>query len=79
MQSHPRISIDPQVMGGKPCIAGTRITVELILEKLAAGLTYDMLLAEHPRLRQEDIFAAIGFAHDYMAHQDILLADGQAL
>jgi uncharacterized protein (DUF433 family) len=79
MQSHPRISIDPQVMGGKPCITGTRITVELILEKLAVGLTYDQLLEEHPRLQREDIFAAIGFAHDYLAHQDIILADGQAL
>ncbi|MBL8156966.1 MAG: DUF433 domain-containing protein [Anaerolineae bacterium] len=62
MTSHDRIVIDPAVMVGKPCIKGTRITVELILEKLAAGLSYDDILADHPRLRREDIMAAIIFA-----------------
>ncbi len=76
---HERIAIDPAVMVGKPCIKGTRITVELILKKLSAGLTYDDLLADHPRLTHEDILAAIAFAHDYLARQDIILADGQTL
>lgn len=76
---HERISIDPAVMVGKPCIKGTRITVELILEKLAAGLTYDDILNDHPRLVREDILAALLFAHDYLAHRDIILADGQTL
>ena len=62
MQSHPRISIDPQGMVGKPCIAGTRITVELILEKLAADISFETILSEHPRLWREDILAAIAFA-----------------
>lgn len=66
---HERISIAPTVMGGKPCIAGTRITVELILEKLAAGLNYETLLEDHPRLTREDILAALAFASDSMAQQ----------
>lgn len=76
---HERITIDPAVMVGKPCIAGTRITVELILEKLAGGMTYEEMLAEHPRLRREDILAALAFARDYMAQQEIILASGQTL
>ena len=67
-----RISIDPKIMGGKPCIAGTRLTVELILEKLAAGMSYDDLLEDHPRLQHDDILAALHFAHDYLAHHDII-------
>jgi uncharacterized protein (DUF433 family) len=53
---------DPAVMMGKPVVAGTRITVELILEKLAAGETIDQLLEAHPRLTKEGIFAALDFA-----------------
>jgi uncharacterized protein (DUF433 family) len=55
---------DPQIMLGKPTIAGTRITVELILEKLAAGETFEQILAAHPRLTPEAIRAAIAFAAD---------------
>ncbi len=76
---HDRIVIDLNVMAGKPCIKGTRITVELILEKLAAGLTYEEILEDHPRLTREDILAAIAFAHDYLTRQDIILASGQTL
>lgn len=53
---------DPKVMMGKPVIAGTRVTVELILEKMAAGETIDDLLAAHPRLTREGIYAAMAFA-----------------
>jgi uncharacterized protein (DUF433 family) len=53
---------DPKVMMGKPVIAGTRITVELILEKLAAGETMEQLLEAHPRLTQSAVFAALAFA-----------------
>jgi len=49
-------------MMGKPVIAGTRITVELILEKLAAGETVEQILEAHPRLTRESIRAAIAFA-----------------
>ncbi len=53
---------DPKVMMGKPVVAGTRITVELILEKLAAGETVEQLLEAHPRLTREAIQAALLFA-----------------
>jgi uncharacterized protein (DUF433 family) len=53
---------DPAIMMGKPVVAGTRITVELILEKLAAGETEADLLAAHPRLSLEGIRAALFFA-----------------
>ena len=53
---------DPAVMMGKPVIAGTRITVELILEKLAAGETIEQILDAHPRLTREAIQAALMFA-----------------
>lgn len=56
------IRIDPAVMMGKPVIAGTRITVELILEKLAAGETAEQLLESHPRLTREAILAALAYA-----------------
>ncbi len=53
---------DPKVMMGKPTVRGTRITVELILEKLAAGEAIEQILDEHPRLTEEAIRAALAFA-----------------
>ena len=53
---------DPAVMMGKPIVAGTRITVELILEKLAAGETIEQILEAHPRLTKEAILASLDFA-----------------
>ena len=58
------ISSDPKVMMGKPVVAGTRITVELILEKLAAGESVEQVISEHPRLTAEGIRAAMAFAAD---------------
>jgi uncharacterized protein (DUF433 family) len=60
--SEALITSDPKVLMGKPVIAGTRITVDSILEKLAAGETEAQLLNEHPRLTTEAIRAAIAFA-----------------
>ena len=57
-----RIISDPSIMMGKPVIAGTRITVELILEKLAAGETVEQILSAHPHLPVDAIRAALGFA-----------------
>lgn len=56
------IHSDPSIMMGKPVIAGTRITVELILEKLGSGETVDQMLAAHPRLTREAAAAALAFA-----------------
>jgi uncharacterized protein (DUF433 family) len=56
------IRSDPSIMMGKPVIAGTRITVELILEKLAAGETIEEILEAHPRLTREAVLAALAYA-----------------
>ena len=56
------IHSDPTVMMGKPIVVGTRITVELILEKLSAGETVEQILEAHPRLTKEGVLAALNFA-----------------
>jgi len=58
----PLITADPAVMMGKPIVAGTRVTVELILEKLAAGESVEQILSAHPRLTEKAIRAALAFA-----------------
>ena len=57
-----KIVSDPKIMMGKPVISESRITVELILEKLAAGETFEQILEAHPRLSDEGIKAALAFA-----------------
>ncbi|MDP2681725.1 MAG: DUF433 domain-containing protein [Deltaproteobacteria bacterium] len=57
---------DPAVMMGKPVVAGTRITVELILEKLAAGETVEDILEAHTRLTHEGVQAALAFAAEVL-------------
>ena len=54
---------DPKVMMGKPVVSGTRMTVELILEELAAGETIEQILDAHPRLTREGVQAALVHAH----------------
>jgi len=66
-----RIEIDPKVMMGKPVIRGTRIKVELILRKLSEGATQSDLLDAYPRLTRADIQAAIRYAADMLAHEEI--------
>ena len=61
-----KIISDPDVMMGKPVIAGTRLTVELVLEKMAAGETIEQILTAHPRLTRESILAALQFAAQTM-------------
>jgi uncharacterized protein (DUF433 family) len=56
-----RISIDPNVCSGKPCIRGTRIWVSLILDFLANGMSIEDILAEYPQLTREDIRGAIAY------------------
>jgi uncharacterized protein (DUF433 family) len=60
--SEPLIVSDPAVMMGKPVVAGTRVTVELILEKAAAGESIEQILAAHPRLTRPAVLAAFAFA-----------------
>jgi uncharacterized protein (DUF433 family) len=67
-----RIEVDPAVMLGKPVIRGTRIAVELILRKLSDGATEADLLDAYPRLTREDIRAAIRYAADTLAHEEVV-------
>lgn len=73
---HPRIQIDPAIMFGKPVIKGTRITVELILRKLASGMTTREILTDHPHLTPDDIYAAAEFAADHLAHEEVIFTSG---
>lgn len=56
-----RISVDPNVCFGKPCIRGTRIWVSLLLDLLANGMTIEEILKEYPSLTEEDVRAAIAY------------------
>jgi uncharacterized protein (DUF433 family) len=73
--NNSRISNNPAVMMGKPCIKGTRITVELILRKLGAGRSMTDLLQAYPHLTEGDVRAALAFAADYMQHETVLAAE----
>jgi uncharacterized protein (DUF433 family) len=64
MENPGLIVVDPKVMVGKPVIRGTRITVELILHRFAAGETEDQILEAYPHLTREGIRAALVFAAD---------------
>lgn len=66
-----RISINPKVMMGKPCIKGTRITIELILETLEGGGTIEYLLDAYPHITREDILEAINYANTVLKNEDI--------
>jgi uncharacterized protein (DUF433 family) len=69
---HERIEMNPEIMGGKPVIKGTRIPVELVLRKLGAGAEMEELLAAYPHLTAEDIRAAQAFAADYLADEELV-------
>lgn len=63
-----RIAVDPQILGGKPVIRGTRIAVEFVLELLAAGQSEREILSNYPGLTREDILACLSYA-SYLAHE----------
>jgi uncharacterized protein (DUF433 family) len=73
--AHALIKADPKVMMGKPTVAGTRITVELILEKLAAGESVEQILSAHPRLTEEGVRAAIAFAAEVLSAEVVYPMD----
>ena len=66
-----RITIDPRMMTGKPVIRGTRIPVELIVRMLAQGIPESDILQEYPRLQPEDIRAALAYAAQVLASEDV--------
>jgi len=62
MHNLTRITFNPEVMGGKPCIRGMRVTVGTIVGLVATGKTVDEVLADYPYIEQEDILEALSYA-----------------
>ena len=66
MKNLERITINPQICHGKPCIRGMRWPVVVLLDLLGSGMSYDEILEDHPELEKEDIYAAINYATLYL-------------
>ncbi|AXE18783.1 DUF433 domain-containing protein [Runella rosea] len=62
MQYLERITIDPELCHGKPCVRGMRWPVEVIIDMLGAGMSFDEIVEDHPELEQEDILACLNYA-----------------
>jgi uncharacterized protein (DUF433 family) len=78
MEHRERITIDPSVAHGMACITGTRIPVSVILDNLAAGLSFDEIKASYPPLSSIDIQAAIEYAAEISRERQVLLPDPAA-
>ena len=74
-----RIIVDSEILAGKPIIKGTRISVEFILELLAADLSVDDILREYPHLTKEDVLAALEYATKVLRHEEIYLLASTAV
>lgn len=66
-----RIEVNPEVLLGKPVIAGTRIPVYLILNLLASGYSYERIIEAYPGLTREDIVAALSYAEQRMRYEEV--------
>ncbi len=66
-----RITIDPEICHGKPCIRGMRWPVEVILDLLGSGMTNEQILEDHKELEKEDILASLNFAKLYLSGHSI--------
>ncbi len=75
MGDFPRITQNPAVMGGKPCIRGLRVTVGMIVGQIGAGRSIDDLLADYPYLEREDILEAMRYAAWRAQEREIALTD----
>lgn len=69
-----RIIIDPKIMLGKPVIRGTRLTVQMIVEKIAYGATFDDIKKDYPFITTDDIRAALLYASKSVAHEEVYAA-----
>lgn len=74
VQQFQRITIDPEMMGGKPCIRGMRVTVGMVVEALSAGRTIEQLLVDFPYLEEQDIREALAFAASLAQGHDVRIA-----
>ncbi|MDR4503166.1 MAG: DUF433 domain-containing protein [Candidatus Scalindua sp.] len=71
MVAFERIELNPKICNGKPVIKGTRIPVSVILEQIAEGESWDVLLAGYPELKKEDIQAALLYAGAFIDHTEV--------
>lgn len=69
-----RIMCNPKILGGKPVIRGTRISVQFLLELLGAGMSIAEILEEYPHLEREDILAAIRYAAQIIANEEVIIS-----
>jgi uncharacterized protein (DUF433 family) len=69
------ITSDPEILGGKPCIKGTRISVEFVLELFASGATHQDVLNAYPHLTTEGITEALRYAARFLRNESILVAE----
>jgi uncharacterized protein (DUF433 family) len=76
MEAIDRITRDPMVMGGKPCIRGMRVTVGLIVGQVGTGQTIDEILADYPYLEREDVLQALRYAAWLAEEREIILKAG---
>lgn len=72
------ITINPKVAFGKPVIAGTRISVEFILELLSSGVSVDTIVKEYPHLNKKDVLEAIQYAYKTLKHEEVITFPSQA-
>jgi uncharacterized protein (DUF433 family) len=77
MNSFARITQNPAIMGGKPCVRGTRVTVGMIVGQIGGGLTIDQLLADYPYLEREDVLEALRYAAWRAQEREIDLASAE--
>ena len=73
MPSLDRITLDPAVMGGKPCIRGMRVSVGMIVGQIGAGHSIDEVLAEYPYLEKEDVLQALRYAAWRAEEREVVL------
>ena len=66
-----RITIDPEICHGKPCIRGMRWPVEVIIDMLGSGMSTEQILDDHKELEKEDILASLNFARLYLSGHSI--------
>jgi uncharacterized protein (DUF433 family) len=77
MSDFERITQNPAVMGGKPCIRGMRVTVGMIVGQIGAGHSVDELLREYPYLQRDDILEALRYAAWRAQEREVALAPGE--
>jgi uncharacterized protein (DUF433 family) len=74
MEYLERITVDPEICHGKPCIRGMRWPVEVILDMLGADMTITEILEDHPELEKEDILASLNYVKLLLSGQNIKIA-----